>query len=84
MLERGTVVRSSAGRDKGKLLAVVGSEQKKVLVCDGKERPVERPKSKNIRHVESLGISLNESEMQTNRMLKKALGRLNAEINGNT
>ncbi len=84
MLEKGTVVRSSAGRDKGSLLAVVGSEQKKVFVCDGKERPVERPKSKNIRHVESIGISLNESEMQTNRMLKKALGRLNAEINGNT
>lgn len=84
MLERGTVVRSSAGRDKGKLLAIVGSEPKKVLVCDGKERPVERPKSKNIRHVESFGISLDESEMQTNRMLKKALGRLNAEINGNT
>lgn len=84
MLEKGTVVRSSAGRDKGNLLAVVGSEQKKVFVCDGKERPVERPKSKNIRHVESIGISLNESEMQTNRMLKKALGRLNAEINGNT
>ena len=84
MLEKGTVVRSSAGRDKGNLLAVVGSEQKKVFVCDGKERPVERPKSKNIRHVESIGISLNESEIQTNRMLKKALGRLNAEINGNT
>ncbi|MBR5300241.1 MAG: KOW domain-containing RNA-binding protein [Bacteroidales bacterium] len=84
MLERGTVVRSSAGRDKGRLLAIVGSEAKKVLVCDGKERPVERPKSKNIRHVESLGISLDETEMQTNRMLKKALGRLNAEINGNT
>ena len=84
MLERGTVVRSSAGRDKGKLLAIVGSEQERVLVCDGKERPVERPKSKNIRHVEYVGVSLGEAEMATNRALKKALARLNAEINGNT
>ena len=84
MLEKGTVVRSSAGRDKGKLLAIVGSEPKKVLVCDGKERPVERPKSKNIRHVEYVGASLSEAEMATNRMLKKALARLDAEINGNT
>ena len=84
MLEKGTVVRSSAGRDKGKLLAIVGSEQKKVLVCDGKERPVERPKSKNIRHVEPTGALLSEAETATNRALKKALGRLNAENNGNT
>ena len=84
MLEKGSVVRSSAGRDKGKLLAVVKSEQKTVLVCDGKERPVERPKSKNIRHVEAVGLTVTEAEMSTNRALKKALGRLNAEITGNT
>ncbi len=84
MLERGTVVRSSAGRDKGKLLAVMQSEKNLVFVCDGKERPIDRPKSKNIRHVESIGVSVEETEMATNRALRKALGRLNAEINGNT
>ena len=84
MLEKGTVVRSLAGRDKDKLLAVVGGSEKSVLLCDGKERPIDRPKSKNIRHVESLGSSVTEDEMSTNRALKKALGRLNAEINGNT
>ena len=84
MLERGTAVISSAGRDKGKLLAVVQSDESRVLVCDGKERPVDRPKSKNIRHVESVGASFTEAEMATNRALKKAIARLNAEINGNT
>lgn len=84
MLERGTVVKSSAGRDKGRLLAVMQSESGRVLVCDGKERPVDRPKSKNIRHVEPIGASITEAEMASNRDLKKALGRLNAEINGNT
>ena len=84
MLERGRVVISLAGRDKGKLLAVMQEEKNRVLICDGKERPVDRPKSKNIRHVEYVGVSLTEAEMATNRMLKKALARLDAEINGNT
>ena len=84
MLEKGNVVRSSAGRDKGKLLAVIQASEKLVTVCDGKERPIDRPKSKNIRHVEYVGASLSEAEMATNRALKKALARLDAEINGNT
>ena len=84
MLERGNVVKSSAGRDKERLLAVMQVSENLVTVCDGKERPVDRPKSKNIRHVEFVGVSLTEAEMATNRALKKALARLNAEINGNT
>lgn len=84
MLEKGTVVRSSAGRDKGRLLAVMQASERTVTVCDGKERPIDRPKSKNIRHVEILPFSLSEKEMSTNRALKKALAGLNAEINGNT
>ena len=84
MLERGTVVRSLAGRDKDKLLAVMQADENLVTVCDGKERPIDRPKSKNIRHVECVGASVTEAEMATNRALKKALARLSAEINGNT
>lgn len=84
MLERGTVVRSLAGRDKDKLLAVMQAGENLVTVCDGKERPIDRPKSKNIRHVECAGVSVTEAEMATNRALKKALARLSAEINGNT
>ena len=45
MLERGRVVISLAGRDKGRLLAVMQEEKNRVLICDGKERPVDRPKS---------------------------------------
>ncbi len=84
MPQRGMVVRSLAGRDKGSLLAVMQVSDGKVLLCDGKERPADRPKSKNFRHVESIGVSLSEEELATNRALRKALGRLNAEINGNT
>ena len=84
MLERGRVVLSLAGRDKGRLLAVMQEGKDRVLICDGKERPVDRPKSKNIRHVEITQTLLSEAEIATNRALRKALGRLDAEINGNT
>ncbi|MBR5562289.1 MAG: KOW domain-containing RNA-binding protein [Clostridia bacterium] len=75
-MEKGTVVKSLAGRDKGRLLAVMQSENGSVLVCDGKERPIDRPKSKNIRHVECVGLSVTENDMRTNKALKKALRQL--------
>lgn len=84
MFERGSVVKSLAGRDKGTLLAVMQQSDGMVLVCDGKDRPINRPKSKNIRHVESVGAILDQTELLTNRALRKALRRLNAEFNGNT
>ncbi len=84
MLQRGAVIRSLAGRDKGRLLAVMQAEGRTVTVCDGSERPLNRPKSKNIRHVEPAGVSLSESELAADRALKRALRRIDAELNGNT
>ncbi len=75
-MKKGTVVKSLAGRDKGRLLAVMQSDESSVLVCDGKERPIDRPKSKNIRHVECVGLSVTEDDMRSNKALKKALGQL--------
>lgn len=83
MLERGTVVRSLAGRDSNRLLAVMQADEKSVLVCDGKERPIDRPKKKNIRHIEATDIILNEDSLATNRALKKALKEAETEINCN-
>ncbi len=71
--EIGRVVRSKSGRDKDKYLAVVGYDGDNILVCEGKERPLERPKLKNPKHVELTDMILEEAEMSTNRRLKKAL-----------
>ncbi len=56
-LQVGSVVRSTAGRDKGHLFVVVGRQGTKVLVADGRRRTVNRPKRKNLRHVEPVQIS---------------------------
>ena len=76
MLERGRVVKSLAGRDEGSLLAVMQVENGCVILCDGKERPIDRPKCKNIRHVEATEFTLSETELASNKVLKKALRRL--------
>lgn len=72
-LERGRVVISLAGKDKGRLMAVLSFTDREVLLTDGKFRPLERPKSKNIRHVALTERILDSGEMATNRRLRSAL-----------
>ncbi len=70
---RGRVLRSTAGRDKDTFLAVVGMEGEAVLLADGKERPIERPKRKNPKHLAATNWLLTEEQLTTNRALRKAL-----------
>ena len=69
----GKIVCSKSGRDKGYFMVVVKSEADFVYVCDGKERPLERPKRKNKKHLQFTTTVLSESSYQTNKSLKKAL-----------
>lgn len=80
--EIGYVVKSTAGRDKGKLLVVTAIGPDSVFVCDGKERPLQRPKKKNPRHLEFSGMRLTPEQTETNRALKKALNTPVFECNG--
>ena len=77
-LRKGSVVRSKAGRDKDKLMAVTGIDGKVLLLCDGKERRLEKPKRKNPIHTAPTKTVLDDSAMATNRSLRKTL----AEIEG--
>ena len=71
--EKGDIVLSLAGRDKGKLLAVVRTESERVFLADGKERPLEKAKEKNPRHVQKTQFTVDGSSMETNRKLRKAI-----------
>ncbi len=73
MLERGRVVISLRGRDRGRLLAVLRAQGSTVILADGKERPVDRPKAKNIRHIEATDIVLGEEAFISDRHLRRAL-----------
>ncbi len=69
----GSIVCSKAGRDKGYFMVVVSESDSTVLVCDGKERPLERPKHKNVKHIQFTNTVLEENSYKTNKSLRKAL-----------
>ena len=45
--KRGQIVSSKAGHDKGCFFAIIADENPYALICDGKRRPLEKPKKKN-------------------------------------
>lgn len=72
---KGSVVISKAGRDKGYFMAVVGEEDGKVLVADGKERPLSRPKRKNPKHLQKTDFKIELLQL-TDKKLRTILRNL--------
>ena len=71
--KRGTIVCSKAGRDCGNFMIVLEIKEGMVLVADGKERPIERPKLKNMKHISLTETQVSEEQMLTNRSIRHAL-----------
>ena len=57
----GRIVFSKAGRDKNHLMVVVSADDKFLYLCDGKERPLEKPKRKNVKHAAVTNTFLDEN-----------------------
>ncbi len=81
------IVRSAAGRDRGKLFAVLAVEGEYLLLADGKTRKVESPKRKKRRHV--LLVAADENRLSekirgevpiTDRELRKTLAACRGEV----
>jgi hypothetical protein len=72
-INRGQVVRSKAGHDKGDFQTVLAVELPYLLLCDGKRRSLEKPKRKKAMHVACTKTVLSEEQLRTNRQIKIAL-----------
>ncbi len=72
-LVKGTVAKSIAGRDKGKIQVVVSLGKNNVFVCDGRKRKLENPKSKNLKHLQLTKNVLNKDQILSNSAIRKAL-----------
>lgn len=77
---KSNIVKSDAGRDKGKVFAVLAVEGEYLLLADGKGRKVESPKRKKRRHVlfvaadeNRLSEKIKSGEKITNSELRRAL-----------
>ena len=79
----GQLVRSTQGRDAGKLAIIIGFEDDRfVWVADGDKRKFDQPKKKNLSHLELLEEissevvdSMQENGRVTNGKLRFALNR---------
>ena len=86
-ITRSNLVRSGAGRDKGKLFAVLAEEGVYLLLADGKSRKVNSPKRKKRRHVmffaaEETRVSekIKSNEKVTNSELRRTIAAYRDEV----
>jgi ribosomal protein L14E/L6E/L27E len=86
-IARANIVRSDAGRDRGKLFVVLAVEGECLLLADGKTRKAEAPKRKKRRHV--LFVAADESRLSekikgeekiTNSELRRTLAAYREEV----
>lgn len=86
-IAKSDIVRSDAGRDRGKIFIVLAVEGEYLLLADGKGRRVEAPKRKKRRHVlfvaadeSRLADKIKRSEKITNRELRRTLAAYRGEV----
>ena len=70
---------SLKGRDKGSFLMVAGSVGENLLLCDGKARPLNRPKLKNKKHVLVTPLKIEQETVTGNKTLRRLL---NEKVSG--
>lgn len=73
--EKGMIVKATAGKECGRLFAVIDVNEKYVFIADGKKRKIEFPKRKNPKH---LGFTDNIVELNniTDKKLRIVLRNL--------
>ena len=74
----GMVVISSAGHDSGGWFVVTGADGRYVYIADGKERKLDSPKKKNIRHIRRTLHTICTQDL-TDKKLRKTLNALSAQ-----
>ena len=84
------VVASAAGRDQGKLFYVIGIEDDMLLLANGKDRTLDKPKRKKQKHVQKVlrsetrvAVKLRNGDKVLNSELRKELAFLGRELQSN-
>ena len=83
------VVMPTAGRDQGKLFYVIGTDPVFLLLANGKDRTLEKPKRKKRKHIQKVLRSetrvaekLREGDKVLNSELRRDLAYLSREMQG--
>lgn len=71
--ERGQVIRSLAGHDKGDFQVILKVEAPYAVLVDGRRRSLEKPKRKKLLHIAPTKTVLEEESLVTDRRIRNAL-----------
>lgn len=71
-MKKGHIVRSCAGHDKDAFYVVLGVQGKFAFIANGKDRKVEKPKRKSLKHLK-MSHTVVELDNLTNRKLRNVL-----------
>ena len=77
MISVGTVVMSKSGHDANRFFAVIKIENKFAYLCDGKLRTLDKPKKKNLKHLQKTNTVLSSDRILTDKQIRNALHRFN-------
>ena len=84
------VVASAAGRDQGKLFYVIGTDDVYLMLVNGKDRTLEKPKRKKRKHVQKVlrsetrvAAKLRNGDKVLNSELRRDLAYLSRELQAN-
>ena len=87
-IARSDIVKSTAGRDKGKFFFVLGVEEDFLLLADGKTRKLESPKRKRRKHTVlearydcRAAEKIRSGEKVTNSELRRTLAQFGGDGN---
>lgn len=75
---KGQLVRSKAGRDKNRTLAVLAVEDQMLLLADGGLRKLAAPKRKKVRHVAPTATVLANELLKSDQSLRAAIAAYDA------
>ena len=76
----GMIVRSAAGHDRGNFLVITAVEGDFAFIADGKERKLEKPKKKRLKHLK-LTNTVIDTDNLTDKGLRKIISSFPETIN---
>lgn len=77
-IQIGSVVKALAGREKNSFYVAVGIHDGFVLIADGKERKLENPKRKNVKHISPTNTII-DTDGLTNKKLRKLIAEFKTQ-----
>jgi len=73
MIEKGTVVKATAGKECERLFVVIEADEKFAYIADGRKRKLSNPKKKNLKHLRFTNDIIEMNDI-TDKKLRNVLG----------